>query len=157
MCDHCGCRRQAPIDELSDEHERVLDLGYRLRRLARRGDHATVVTVLEHDFVPLLEVHTTKEERGLFTALRGTWDADDRLDSLVDEHRDLEARLAVVAAGGAGWEETLVALLADLSDHVLAEETDLFPYALYELGADQWQAVEDAHAEVTAAVARPAA
>lgn len=148
MCDYCGCRRQAPIDELSDEHERVLDLGYRLRHLARRSDHAAVVRVLEDEFVPLLEVHTAKEERGLFTELRGSWDADDRLDSLVDEHRDLAVRLETVVAGGPGWEASLVALLADLSDHVLAEETDLFPYALYELGAAQWRAVEEAHAAV---------
>lgn len=148
MCDYCGCRRQAPIDELSAEHERVQDLGYQLRQLARAGEHAAVVAVLEREFTPLLQAHTAKEERGVFTELRGSWDADDRLEALVDEHRALEAGLERVAAGDPGWAQALEALLTDLSEHVLAEETDLFPYALYELSARQWRAVEDAHATV---------
>lgn len=147
MCDYCGCRDRRPIDDLAKEHERVLDLGYRLRRLARDGSHREVAAILEHDFVPLLTRHTEKEERGLFTQLRASWEADDRLDALVGEHRSMEAQLAIVAAGAPGWADVLVALVADLAEHVLSEETDLFPYALYELNADQWQAVEDVHAE----------
>lgn len=151
MCDYCGCRRQASIDDLSTEHERVLDLSYRLRRLARDHDHAGAVALLEHDFGPLLQVHTAKEERGVFAALRDSWDADDRLDTLVDEHRALEAGIAAVVVGAPGWPDLLLAVLDDLSEHILAEETDLFPYALYELGADQWEAVAAAHADVEAA------
>lgn len=146
MCDYCGCRDRSPIDDLAKEHERVLDLGYQLRRLAREGAHREAAAILEHDFVPLLAHHTAKEERGLFTQLRASWEADDRLDALVDEHRAMEAQLAIVALGAPGWEDVLVALVADLAEHVLSEETDLFPYALYELSADQWQAVEDVHA-----------
>lgn len=150
MCDFCGCRRQAPIDELSAEHERVLDLGYQLRQLGRTADHGAVATLLEHEVAPLLRRHTTKEERGVFTQLRETWEADDRLDALVDEHRELEAAIATVLAGGPDWPGVLTTLLDDLSEHILAEETDLFPYALYELGSHQWEAVAAAHAEVLA-------
>ncbi len=140
----------SPIDDLAMEHERVLDLGYQLRRLARDGAHREVAAILEHDFGPLLAHHTAKEERGLFTQLRASWEADDRLDALVDEHRAMDEQLAIVAAGGPGWEDVLVALVADLAEHVLSEETDLFPYALYELSPAQWQAVEDVHAEASA-------
>ena len=150
MCDYCGCRRQAPIDDLSAEHDRVLDLGYRLRRLARDDDHAGVAEVLEHQFGPLLQVHTAKEERGVFAALRDSWEADDRLDALVDEHRELEAGITTVVDGASGWQDVLLALLDDLSEHILAEETDLFPYALYELGAGQWEAVAATHVDVDA-------
>lgn len=147
MCDYCGCRDQAPIDDLAREHERVLDLGYRLRRLARAGSHATVVVMLEQELIPLLSAHTSREERGLFAQLRACWEADDRLDALVGEHRAMEAQLADVLAGGARWPEALERFVDDLAEHVLAEETDLFPYALYELSAAQWRAVQAVHAD----------
>lgn len=147
MCDYCGCRRHAPIEELSEEHEELLELGYRLRRLAREGAPAEALELLEQRLVPLLRAHTAKEERGLFAQLRSTWEADDRLDALVSEHRAMDAALAVVRRGGLGWTAALEALLADLSEHIMAEETDLFPYAAYDLGADQWRAVEEVHSE----------
>lgn len=152
MCDYCGCRDRSPIDELAREHERLLDLGYRLRRLAGTGSHAAVVVMLEQEFIPLMSAHTSREERGLFVQLRACWEADDRLDALVGEHRDMEAQLAEVLAGRPGWAEALEHSVDDLAEHVLAEETDLFPYALYELSGDQWRAVEVVHLEAAAAL-----
>lgn len=145
MCDYCGCRRQSAIDELSEEHERLLDLLYRLRGEGARGDHAAVVRTLETAIAPLLEEHTDKEERGLFVQLREAWAADDRLRDLVDEHRDIEERVATVLAGGPGWQDAVRSLGDALSEHILDEETDLFPYALYELTPHQWDAVEAVH------------
>ena len=89
MCDYCGCRRHAPIEELSGEHEELLEVGYRLRRLTREGRPDEALALLEQRLVPLLRSHTSKEERGLFVQLRSAWEADDRLDSLVDEHRTI--------------------------------------------------------------------
>lgn len=145
MCDYCGCRDLVPIDDLAREHERLLDLGYRLRRLAREGSHAAVMVMLEQEFMPLLDQHTSREERGLFTQLRARWEADDRLDALVGEHRSMEAQLLGVLTGDPGWAADLEKFVADLAEHVLAEETDLFPYAMYELDAHQWRAVQAAH------------
>lgn len=147
MCDYCGCRRQAAIDELSDEHDRLLNLTYGLRRAARQGDHATVIETLDARIVPLLRRHTDKEERGLFTQLRNAWAVDERLDRLVDEHRDIEVQIARVRAGGPTWVHQVRQLADTLSAHIMDEETDLFPYALYELDAAQWTAVEAVHGE----------
>ena len=145
MCDYCGCRRQAAIDELSDEHDRLLNLAYGLRRAVRRDDHATVVETLDTEIVPLLRHHTDKEERGLFTQLRHAWAVDERLDSLVDEHRDVERQIDRVRAGGATWKLHVRQLADTLSAHIMDEETDLFPYALYELDTTQWSAIDAVH------------
>jgi hemerythrin-like domain-containing protein len=146
MCDYCGCRLRPAIDELSEEHERLLDLVYGLRRKAEAGDHAQVAATLERDLAPLLRHHADKEERGLFTQLRAAWQADDRLDALVTEHRDLERLLAGVIAGGQDWTRLLLRLADELTEHIFDEETDLFPYALYELTPAQWDEVEAVHA-----------
>lgn len=145
MCDYCGCRRQPAIEELSQEHEDILELASQLRRLAAAGAHDDVVAVIDRDLAPLLDHHTSKEERGVFAELRVAWEADGRLDELVEEHRELERGLSEVRLGGAGWQRALTGLLHTLSEHILAEETDLFPYALYELRSDQWDAVEALH------------
>ncbi len=145
MCDYCGCRLQPAIDELAEEHERLLDLVYGLRRTADRGEHAQVVLTLEERVAPLLREHAAKEEQGLFAQLRAAWEADDRLDALVAEHRDLEDVLAAALAGGAGWAASVHRLADELTEHIFDEETDLFPYALYELAPDQWEQVEAVH------------
>jgi hemerythrin-like domain-containing protein len=155
MCDYCGCRNQPEINELSDEHDRLLDLAYQLHRLARRGSHAEVLAVVDGEFAALLDRHTGKEEQGLFTQLRSCDEADDRLDTLVGEHRELEARLAVVREAAAGWREVLTELVDDLDQHILDEEVDLFPYAMYELRAPQWDLVAEAHAAAAHASATP--
>ena len=149
MCDYCGCRRQAAIDELSDEHDRLLNLAYGLRRAARRDDHATVIATLDTQIVPLLRRHTDKEERGLFTQLRRAWAVDERLDSLVGEHRDIEGQIDRVRAGGTAWKVHVRQLADTLSTHIMDEETDLFPYALYELDAAQWAAIDAVHDAAT--------
>jgi hemerythrin-like domain-containing protein len=146
VCDYCGCRRNPAIDELSAEHDQLLDLLYGLRRAAKRGAHTEVVSTLDNDVLPLLEAHTAKEEHGLFTELRTAWDCDVRLDSLVDEHRDVERRIDLVRSGAPGWAEELHRLADLLSSHIMDEETDLFPYALYELDDGQWNAVAAVHA-----------
>ena len=146
MCDYCGCRLRPAIDELSEEHDRLLDLVYGLRRRAEEGDHAGVAATLEQDLSPLLRHHADKEERGLFTQLRAAWQADDRLDALVAEHRDLERLLADVIDGGTGWAQLVGRLADELTEHIFDEETDLFPYSLYELTPEQWDEVETVHA-----------
>ena len=146
MCDYCGCRFIPQIAELSDEHDRLLDLAYRLRRHAEAGTRDAVLDLLDGEFVALLQRHTDKEERGVFAELRAIGDADDRLDALVGEHRDLELLVARVRRGGADWPATVVQLATELSGHVVDEEVDLFPYAMYELDDARWDAVARVHA-----------
>jgi hemerythrin-like domain-containing protein len=145
MCDYCGCRNQPAIDELSEEHDRILDLVYGLRREAARGDHPTVAAVLAREVAPLLREHTDKEERGLFEQLRSAWGLDERLGTLVGEHRDIDALVDRALAGGPGWVGGVHRLIDTLSQHIADEETDLFPYALYELTGRQWDAIDDVH------------
>lgn len=146
MCDYCGCRLIPPIAELSEEHDRLLDLAYTLRRLAEDDAHDEVVQLLDGEFTSLLRRHTDKEEDGVFCQLRSLGAADDRLDQLVAEHRDIEEQLARVRRGGDGWQEELDRLAADLGDHVIDEEIDLFPFAMYELDDAQWDVVAEVHA-----------
>ena len=78
-------------------------------------------------------------------ALARTW--GDRLhDALVAEHRDLERLLADVIDGGTGWAQLVGRLADELTEHIFDEETDLFPYSLYELTPEQWDEVETVHA-----------
>jgi iron-sulfur cluster repair protein YtfE (RIC family) len=148
MCDYCGCRRQPVIDELSEEHEHLLEQVSRLRRQARSGSHDEVARVLSTHVVPALAVHTTKEERGIFTELRRSWVADDRLDALVGEHRAIEELIGRILAAEDGWRPLVRELADELSGHIVDEETDLFPYALYELTPTQWEAVEGLHRDL---------
>lgn len=154
MCDYCGCRRQAAIDELSEEHERLLDLTYGLRKAAKRADHAAVMTTLADEIVPLLQRHTDKEERGLFTQLRQAWGCDTRLDTLIDEHRDIEERIERIRAAAPAWPDEVRRLANDLSAHIMDEETDLFPYAVYELDDAHWSAIDAVHASSKPVAAR---
>ncbi len=64
MCDYCGCRLIPPIADLSEEHDRLLDLAYRLRRLAEDGMRDQAMELLEGEFTTLLDHHTDKEEQG---------------------------------------------------------------------------------------------
>ena len=150
MCDYCGCRNQPEINELSEEHERLLDLAYRLRRLARDGSHADVLDIVDGEFALLLDHHTSKEERGLFTQLRACNETDDRLDTLIGEHRTIEAAVSTIRTRTDGWRGTLVQLVEDLDQHILDEEVDLFPYAMYELRGPQWDRVAEVHASTVA-------
>ena len=151
MCDYCGCRFIPPIADLSDEHDRLMDLAYELRRLADAGARDRVVEIIDGEFASLLRRHTDKEEHGIFTQLRSTGEADPRLDALTGEHRDIEAQLARVRRGDAGWQEAVGRLASDLSGHIIDEEADLFPYAMYELDDTQWDTVAEDHASAGAA------
>jgi hemerythrin-like domain-containing protein len=148
VCDYCGCRTAPAIDELSDEHDRLLNLGHGARRRALTEDYATIVALLESEFLPLLAAHTRKEEAGLFAELRASWEADDRIAALEDEHEEIDALFDVVRRGGHGWRGALDVAVRLLSDHVMDEETDLFPYALYALSPEQWADVTRRHAPV---------
>lgn len=155
MCDYCGCRLIPPIADLSEEHDRLLDLAYKLRRLAEDEARDQAIALLEGEFTTLLRHHTDKEEQGVFHQLRTMGVADTRLDQLVGEHRDIEEQVARVRRGEAGWQDALHELAADLSGHIIDEEIDLFPFAMYELDDAQWDTVAEVHATTGTTPARP--
>lgn len=153
MCDYCGCRSVAAIDQLSEEHEQVLALVYFLRGHAQRGELQPARTVAD-DLAVLLEVHTEKEEHGLFSELRTSWGADQRLDELTSEHQEIHDLVLAVMQGQSGWETAALRLTKALSEHILAEETDLFPYAMYELGSAAWSRIDAIHQQMGCAGTR---
>ncbi len=143
------------IEELTREHDHLLELVGRLRRLAEADDHDGVRNLLDHEFAPLLGRHAHKEEHGVFRALRSTRRVDDRLDELTGEHRTIEALVEEVHRGRSGWQHALGRLADDLSSHVMDEEVDLFPSAMYELDDAQWEAVADVHTSATTPPGEP--
>lgn len=76
------------------------------------------------------------------------WPADSQVSELVGQHRSVEAQLEAIRAGADSWQDTAAAIVADLDAHVLEEEVDLFPYAVYLLDEVQWGAVADVHEQV---------
>jgi hemerythrin-like domain-containing protein len=143
MCDYCGCRSHPAIEELSGEHETLLDILYDMQRETRRGSRDAVLGLVDDTLVPLLERHTHKEEQGLFRQLH---DAAGRVEELVDEHRTVDTLVEAVRAAGPGWPQAVTRLAQALSEHIVAEEVDLFPYAMYELDGAAWAAVDAVHA-----------
>ena len=144
MCDYCDCRSQPQIAALSAEHERLLAITAAIRRGLATG---RAVRPELDELTELLAPHAQKEEVGLFAVLRESGVADDYVGHFEAEHRRLEGLLET-----AGSEDQAATALVDLLDeHILREETDMFPAARQLLDAAQWDAIDEA---VSDAVAR---
>jgi hemerythrin-like domain-containing protein len=133
MCDYCDCRSIAPISQLSVEHEEALTLiaGVRSTVAAAQPPDAQLTRLAE-----LLARHTEREERGLFTELRTAGIGDGYVDGLLDEHRQLDDL--------AGAPPRRILELVDvLEQHIVREETDVFPAARQLLSAEQWERIAD--------------
>lgn len=133
MCDYCDCRSQPEIQALSDEHEAILAVVGGLRRAGDRAAIAGGLDTLE----ALLRPHTRREEAGIFTQLHplvapgyvGRFRVDhDRIDDLLAAAREGRAPLG--------------AFLDVLQEHILEEETDMYPAARQMLGAVEWDAID---------------
>ena len=68
MCEYCGCQALETIDELTQEHERVVTLISRVRDAHRDGKVAYMAE-LAREISTVLGPHTQVEEHGLFPAL----------------------------------------------------------------------------------------
>ncbi|MDX3730654.1 hemerythrin domain-containing protein [Streptomyces caniscabiei] len=157
MCEYCGCQALATIDELTQEHEKVVNLISHARDARRDGAIARMAE-LAREIASVLGPHTRVEEHGLFPALAG--DFPEQIAALEDEHRRIGAVLA--EADGAfltdpGWPDRLIEALDLLREHILKEQDGVFPAALANLDTEQWEAVERVRAEAGSALARPAA
>lgn len=139
MCDYCGCRNQPPIGELMDEHDRIMELAWRVTRNVDSSTPAAVATRCE--LVDLLRMHATKEEQALYPLLIATGDleADERAD-YEREHREL---LALVESST--FDQTGSNTLAA---HIEAEELELFPETMYAFDTAEWAEMDRVHHEV---------
>lgn len=133
MCDHCGCRDQPPIGELMDEHDRIMDLAWRV--VTGPADDASGTSRVRAELRTLLEMHATKEERALYPLLieSGDMEPDDRT-LFEQEHRDLLALVDELHLDTTGTNV--------LAAHIKAEELDLFPNAMFAFDDDAWDLME---------------
>ena len=159
MCEYCGCQALTAIEELTREHDHVVNLIGDVRAAVKAGDPARAAG-LACRIAAVLGPHTEVEERGLFPALAG--DFPEHVTALRDEHRRIEAVLAE-ARGGDGtppdptWGARLVETLDVLRDHILKEQDGVFPAALATLGTDHWDAIDALRARVGSGLPTPAA
>ena len=157
MCEYCGCQALETIDELTQEHERVVNLISHVRD-ARRDGAITRMAELAREITSVLGPHTQVEERGLFPAMATEF--PEQIAALEAEHRRIEAVLA--EADGPfltdpGWPDRLIDTLDLLREHILKEQDGVFPAALAALATEDWEAVEKARAEAGWALSGPAA
>ncbi|MFJ9863830.1 hemerythrin domain-containing protein [Streptomyces sp. NPDC101165] len=148
MCEYCGCQALESIDQLTMEHETVVNLISRVRDAHRDGKIAYMAE-LAREITAVLAPHTQVEEHGLFPAMAA--DFPEKIAALEDEHRRIEAVLA--EADGPfltdpHWPGRLIEALDLLRDHILREQDGVFPAALALLNTEQWEAIEAVRARV---------
>ena len=148
MCEYCGCQALTAIDELTREHDLVVDLIGQVRA-AHATDDGARVAGLARRIAVVLGPHTDVEEHGLFPALAA--DFPDHVTALEAEHRHIEAVLDEAADGTPAdptWSARLVDTLDLLRAHILREQDGVFPAALATLGTTDWDAIEAVRARV---------
>jgi hemerythrin-like domain-containing protein len=144
MCEHCGCRGVEPIAELMDEHFELLEIAGDIRRDLASGDRGAA----EQGLLELgrrLDEHVDREERGLFSALKAQGDFVDAVLGLEAEHVAFDAELEDLAPRADGFDERVIAMLRELSEHIDKENLGVFPVAVTTLGAPGWEIVSRAH------------
>lgn len=151
MCDYCDCRSHPEIAALSADHEALLALLAELRRATdvRDAERAEMLLGALHG---RLDPHAAREERGVFTQLRAADVARGYVDGFERDHDRIHELLAQAAGGH--WHASARTFVDLLGDHIAREESDLFPAAHQLLAPGQWDAVDNAYADV-AATARP--
>ncbi|HUZ27342.1 MAG TPA: hemerythrin domain-containing protein [Streptosporangiaceae bacterium] len=148
MCEYCGCQTLATIDELTREHDLVVNLIGEVRA-AHAGADLVRMAELARQIAVVLGPHTEVEERGLFPALAA--DFPDHIAGLTAEHRRVEEVLGEASAGtpaDPAWPARLVEALALLRKHIFKEQDGVFPAALTSLGTADWEAAEAVRSRV---------
>jgi hemerythrin-like domain-containing protein len=148
MCEYCGCQAVAAIDELTREHDLVVNLIGDVRAPHTATD-AERMADLARQIAAVLGPHTEVEERALFPALAG--DFPDHVAALQAEHRRIEAVLGEAATGispDPTWPTRLVDILDVLREHILKEQDGAFPAALTTLRTADWDALDAVRARV---------
>jgi hemerythrin-like domain-containing protein len=144
MCEHCGCREVESIRELRDEHDALAGQAFHVRHALASGDRGAARVLLD-ELVSHLAQHVTREERGMFAALRSQGEFADEVAALEGEHRAMDTVVADLDPEGADFVARVTALLDDLEAHIEREDLGIFPVAVVTLGATGWATVEAAH------------
>ncbi|WP_330340270.1 hemerythrin domain-containing protein [Streptomyces sp. NBC_00557] len=157
MCEYCGCQALESIDQLTLEHETVVNLISQVRDAHRDGKIAYMAELVR-EIAAVLEPHTQVEEHGLFPAMAA--DFPEKIAALEDEHRRIEAVLAEANGpylADPTWPGRLIETLDLLRDHILKEQDGVFPAALAFLSTEQWETVEAVRARVGTRMPEPSA
>jgi hypothetical protein len=152
MCEYCGCQALAPIDDLTREHDLVVNLISDVRS-ARQGDDVVRMASLARQILTVLGPHTQVEEQGLFPAMKA--DFPDQIAVLEAEHASIHAVLSEASGGtpqDPGWPDRLWATLGELRKHILREQDGVFPAALATLRTAEWEWIEDVRARAGSAL-----
>ncbi|MEU8243384.1 hemerythrin domain-containing protein [Actinoplanes missouriensis] len=152
MCEYCGCQAVTAIDELTREHDTVVNMIGEVRAAHAAGDVAGMAR-LARRIAAVLGPHTAVEEHGLFPLLAG--DFPEQIAALEDEHRRIEAVLDAASGGtpaDPAWPQRLLDALEVLREHILKEQDGVFPAALTTLSGDDWDAVDEVRRRQTASV-----
>jgi iron-sulfur cluster repair protein YtfE (RIC family) len=139
VCDHCGCR-QGSIAELMDQHDRISELGSKVRIELDLGD----VRAAREQMLALLRIlrpHMAWEERGLFVRVTAQGDFADHVADLEAEHEGLFAALDAARDDPRGWGPPILEVLDELDSHMYRENFGLFPGAISVLDSDDWDAI----------------
>ncbi|WP_067429664.1 hemerythrin domain-containing protein [Nocardioides jensenii] len=144
MCEHCGCRGIEPIASLMDEHYAMLDLSGDIRRclaareMVRAG---ALLAELGRQLVP----HASREERGVFAALKHEGEFVEEVLELEADHAAFDDVLADLDPAAPDFRDRVEVLLQDLSLHIDRENLGIFPVAVVTLGGAGWDLVTRAH------------
>lgn len=141
MCDYCDCRSTPEIGELSAEHDVITGLLRMLGAAARVADTPPGAAV--EAIRTLLPTHADREERGVFAGLRAAGVPAGYVEQFEAEHDRIDALLAELDRPG--WREASAQLVVLLSDHILREESDVYPAAHQLIADDQWDLMRSAH------------
>lgn len=144
MCEHCGCRGVEPIAELMDEHFALLDLAGDVRRHLQRGDRVGATATLEQLGAKLLR-HVSREERGVFAALKEQGDFCDAVAELEAEHLAFDIQLDELDPDSPTFVTDATSMMDDLVTHIDKENLGVFPVTVVTLGARGWATIEAAH------------
>ena len=151
MCEYCGCQAIPAIEELTREHDGIVDLIGEVRTARRCGDVGRMIE-LGRQISVALGPHTVVEEQGLFPALAGEF--PEQIAALEGEHRRIEAVLAEGDDGRASadptWPQRLIEVLTLLRVHILKEQDGVFPAALSILSNAQWELLDSVRRSVNA-------
>jgi hemerythrin-like domain-containing protein len=145
MCQNCGCLANTLINELTEEHDRVVELIRSAGEHQKAGRGAEAISDC-HRISAILAPHTIVEEAGLFRELFDEFPG--QLAELIDEHRQIEQVMAEAAEApdtllkDPSWPGRLHTALAQLREHILKEQDGIFPAAVIALDGEQWERVQ---------------
>ena len=148
MCEYCGCQEIPAIALLTAEHDAIVNLIGEVRIAVgqTRLDQAANTC---RRILAVLGPHTSVEEQALFPAMRAEF--SDQIDTLLAEHRSIEAVLAEAIAGAPAdpdWPGRLLGALHELREHILKEQDGVFPASLAVLAAEDWDRLDKLRAQL---------